>query len=411
MKIFLPLGKPYTNPIKYLLDLISKNQDVKFEIVFEKNNADFVISDDSDSKFPLALWFYELLSNKEADFNHLKIMPDDKPEIKTESGKVDLLATIFYLVNCLQEKNYSQENLDEYDRFPYEASLQKRFGIIEKNLVQDLINNVVSLMNLNPREIASRLILSHDIDLVNSGWKAMVFKREFYLFFKHLISFRSVWDNIPSIIDLHKRRGFVSTYYWITKKGRDPSGIRNADYRISSKEKELELIYESDSLNGLHKSTLDYSFKEELSESRFVQNHNRYHFLKFQPHRDWPILSDSSIKTDASLGFVNHYGFRNNFGSAFQPYDFRTETSMDIILIPMVFMDGTYTHKMKKPIHNLSKDCIDFLKSNTKNCTFSILWHNTSLSPVTSLGYVEAYEKILDYLESSAYEIVLPSDI
>ncbi|MBK8350056.1 MAG: hypothetical protein IPL08_21485 [Saprospiraceae bacterium] len=67
-----------------------------------------------------------------------EVLPDG-PVYKNQDGVPGWIETIFYYVNCVQELNLRSEDVDHWGRFRYDRSVQFQYGIIEKNLIGEII--------------------------------------------------------------------------------------------------------------------------------------------------------------------------------------------------------------------------------------------------------------------------------
>ena len=55
--------------------------------------------------------------------------------------EIDAIATIFYMINSLQELEPDDADLDDLGRFKYSSSYQFRFNNVNDNLVETIIND------------------------------------------------------------------------------------------------------------------------------------------------------------------------------------------------------------------------------------------------------------------------------
>jgi hypothetical protein len=138
---------------------------------------------------------------------------------------------------------------------------------------------------------------------------------------------------------------------------------------------------------------------------------NRYHYLKFNLPNGYDNIEESGLKLDASLGFAEHYGFRNGYGYPFHPYNISKNDKYSFLEVPLNIMDGTFQRYMKVPIEKTADTIIDFLETNNQNALLSILWHNTFFSNYKYKGYLKEYKKILKYLYDSKFHNINQSEI
>jgi len=180
---------------------------------------------------------------------------------------------------------------------------------------------------------------------------------------------------------------------------------------IIKEQKLLDLVEQSGLTSGLHKSCSEMSINQELKKGSFQTNYNRYHFLNFLPHKDWKKISESKLELDCSLGFAEHFGFRNSYGKAFQPFDIDKDEPYNFIEAPLNFMDGTFRKYMKIPTNAIANIIINFYEKNPTNCDFSLLWHNTYFSNYKYNSFLGEYKKILGYIYENKIECVTPNEL
>ncbi|MBK9744214.1 MAG: hypothetical protein IPO94_15250 [Saprospiraceae bacterium] len=191
------------------------------------------------------------------------------------------------------------------------------------------------------------------------------------------------YNNIDQIIELDKKYGFTSIFYWLPMRGKDANGIMNADYGIAKLVKMCAKTDANGCVNGIHKSSFPTTFSEEMSKFPSEVAHNRYHFLKFETHKAWKEIVSAGLKTDGSLGFAEHIGFRNSYGLPFVPYDMENDRPYTFLEIPLHVMDGTLTQYMGLESEEAFIRIKKFLKQNEHNSILSILWHNNEFTEYT----------------------------
>ena len=169
--VYIKPNEIYSKPIEYVLELISKNQQIRFIILNEKANSEIIfdIEDKSDKSVPIAGEFYtSLLSENKFNFEHYF---RDNCFIHDIHGSEDLIASIFYMVNCFQEFGNNRNTSDKFGRFAYEQSYQYRFKNIQENLVQQRIEKFCMdyIEGHSIRSFRTRIFVSHDIDTINGA--------------------------------------------------------------------------------------------------------------------------------------------------------------------------------------------------------------------------------------------------
>jgi peptidoglycan/xylan/chitin deacetylase (PgdA/CDA1 family) len=416
--VFVPNTQSFTKPIWYVLDLIGLNKNIYFKPVEKPQSAQLIVGEHIE----VATSFYENLHK--GIFSHECHFKNDC-FIRNTEGVIDYLATIFYVVNCLQEYNPSEGALDKYGRFRFSESFQYRFQNVTENLVQQCIDTFcerhIALKEYANKHQPSKILLTHDIDSLYGAWKNesrwalkkgrldLMLKFIFELFLQN-----HTWFNIDKILKIHTENDVKSTFFWIAEQGRGSFGIKNADYDIKALkiQEVLQNILSADFEIGLHKSSLKKSFFEEMKQ--LPTGHilaNRFHYLKFNVPQGWQDLEKDEMAFDASLGFAEAYGFRNGYGLPFQPFDWTQQRSLETLITPLNIMDGTLGDYMKIPVNQIQKHITDFLDKHKNDCLLTLLWHNTEFTQFSFKGYLDVYKGVLRYVKDNKMEVTTVKNI
>jgi len=331
---------------------------------------------------------------------------------------------IFYLVNCFNEYNAKSSNYDQLGRYKFSESPQKQNNITNNTVLNLIISSVKEDLFLQSffiiRNHKSYFYLSHDIDSVygslsQDGLWAIKKGRIDILLKLFINSFISnpEWFNFDLIMKAESEFDFKSTFYWLTNSGKIDKRQTNADYKISSKKiiSAINKISNNGFENGLHKSISKDSFNAELLKMPLKIIGNRYHYLKFKLPNAYKEIEESGLKLDASLGFAEHFGFRNGYGYPFHPYNLETNCLHSFLEVPLTIMDGTFQRYLKIPVSKTAETIIDFLEKHNQNALISILWHNTFFSNYKYKGYLNEYKKILSYLYDSKFQNINQGEI
>ncbi len=417
MKIYINPTSNYYFPILYVLKIMEKNKNVKFIFLENEEYADLIWDHLNENSQVIASEFYDKVQNDKSGLNHEFIFKSQTTVLNNQGHK-DVIATIFYLINCLQEFNLSSDFLDNYGRFKYEHSYQAKYNSIEENLVQKEIDLFFTLHNLKGIDNKSIFFISHDIDsiygsIIEDGFWALK-NLKINIVLKLIINEvlkRPDWKNIDKIININSEYDIRSTFFWLVNKGNGISGIKNADYRIEKEKNLLNLISKKGFTNGLHKSCSNMSIDSELNKGSIKEYFNRFHFLNFQTQKDWKKISESNLEFDSSLGFAERYGFRNSYGKSFQPFDIMNNKPFDFIETPLNFMDVTFHKYMKIQQNKIGDLIIDFIDKNQYNCDFAFLWHNNYFTNYKYKGFLEEYKKIIIYLNENKIETLNPREL
>ena len=411
MKIYIEPNKNFSAPLNYIIQLIKHHKNLALTIIPNRDSADLIISNNEEASYPIAFHFYDDL--EKGIYNHSSYFKEDCL-IRTGNNEIDYLSTIFYMINAVQE--YESKEVDKFERFPFEKSYQFRFDNIEENLVETYIAKFCQQIGIHKSEnVRSRIFISHDIDAVYGSLKHDSFwalkKGRIDLMFKIMLENviqKPHWLNIDKIINITSEYDFQSTFFWIATQGKDHLNIHNSDYDINDPKIQaaIKLSSQKGFDNGIHKSTLNYNFKEEMEMLPMNIQANRYHFLKFKLPQAWQAIEEAGLSIDASLGFAARMGFRNSYGLPFQPYNFETKKAFNFIELPLQIMDGSLSVYMKLPKEKIADRIINFIEKNNTNCVLSLLWHNTEFTDYQFNGYLEIYKKILLYFHENNFKSI-----
>lgn len=411
--VYIKHETSYYHPIKYVMGLIQRHSRDEICITEQATSDALIFDHENPNSEPVAIDFYAQYEDSTHPLSH-EIIFTEKPVIRINDIVEDLVSTIFYMVNCLQERNAPSSNIDHFGRYKYSASYQYRFNCAEDNLVLNYIKELLQRWGLEvapPR--TSNVFLSHDIDALDGSWKHIVYylvkQKRLITAFKALVrglTGTPFYRNIPELLALHKRFGIKSTFFFIPVQGRGQHRIQNADYDIDEESELLQLIKSQGHSFGLHKSSKTSTLKEELKQLPYPTEYNRYHFLSHQPHKDWDHIEAANIKVDASLGFAEHIGFRNSYGLPFHPYNPVTKEAFRFLEVPLMVMDGTLWDYMGLSAADLGERVIRFIDQHKTDCVISILWHNTSLTEYPYPGLLEPYIEVLAYLDKMRFEFI-----
>lgn len=403
MRIFIEPDRPWSGPVEHTWRIFARHSQLPVRIVKDPSEADRTHAVAGD--LPLARWFFERLRSGPIPHQEAFVR---EPRIVDERGNPDLIATAFYMLNGLQE--HSAAVFDDVGRFPYSASYQARFDVLEKDLVGACFDELARALDVGPpsrHPEPSRVFLSHDIDSVYGAYREDGFAalrqgrpaKTAQLILNAAVG-RPDWLNMDRIMDLEDEQGMRSTFYWLVCRGRLNAREANADYDIHDPRvrRTIERIHERGWENGLHKSISPLSAREEVTRLGFVPAGNRYHYLKFRIPDAFRELEDAGIQLDSSLGFAECPGFRNSYASPFQPYDIEHDRPFSLVEVPLHVMDGTFHSYMRWSPDHARDWILDFVTRHRHGKVITILWHNTFFGDLKYRGYLAVYRAVLTHL-------------
>lgn len=417
MKVFIQ--REFFPEIYYSWEAFAKNKSVSFTITDEQQNADLKITSDSDSDLYISNKFFSALKNRQ--LNHENILSENLL-VKDDSGRIDYLSSVFYLINSLQEMGSNA--IDEIGRFLFSKSYQQKFNCATDNIVQSyfdkMCTEIPQLKAFKENSKKTRIFLSHDIDTVNGallqdGYFALKKGRMDWLV---SLLFRNIfistdWLNIDKIMKIESEYDFKSTFFWLVNQGKVSGRLSNSDYDFKSKKivDTVLLVEKNKWNNGLHKSISDESFQDELRKLKTKTVANRYHYLRFTPHEDYPKIESAGLKFDSSLGFPDAIGFRNSYGLPFQPFNINERRKYSFVECPLHVMDTTYHFYLKRPPSEMVKDVKLFFEKNSRNCVISVLFHNNYFSEYKFGEYFKSIKELLSYFYDMKFATISPEQI
>lgn len=407
----------YKQELRHILYTISLCYDVKFAEANDPSQAQITIGSQEDDTIYFSNALFDVLYSDSPYF-------ECTAEVITIDGKEDILSTIFYLVNCLQELNPNPTSRDHFGRYKSSYSFQTTNGLMTENIVEGLIDRLILLLPgraaIHKKLNKSKIFLSHDMDtiygsLIQDTYWSVKNMRPFDIakvLLENTLKGPS-WLNIDRIMKIESEYDFHSTFFWLTEKGKTIKGLRNSDYDIGGPRvrQSIKTIEDKGWYNGLHKSIGTTSFSAEMNKVPAPVSSNRYHYLFFDVFRDFKEIEKAQIKLDCSLGFADQIGFRNGFGTPVHLFDIQRKIPYDFVECPLHCMDTTYLFYQKKSGDMFANDVIDFVEKNRFNCVLSLLFHNNYLSDYKYKEYLKAFKRLLGYFYENQYECITEKEI
>jgi hypothetical protein len=418
MKIYVEPERNFTEEIKYVWKILACHYKKKIDFVDDPAQGDILFDTSNASSLPISVSFYTAIHK--GVYPHPNFFKDDC-FVHDEQGRIDYVASIFYLINSIQE--YGATSLDAIGRFRYEDSYQKKFGCVTKNLVQECSEKLIHEYRLDDFKTPkrkTRFFLSHDIDSIHGALlqdglflaRRLRFLPMFQVMIRTVLG-RPDWFNMDKIMDLEDEYSFKSTFFWLANMGRINDEEVNADYDIAlgNVQAMIGQVGNRGWENGIHKSISPDSILQEIDNAMFTPVGNRHHYLKFTLPKLYQDLEASGLRMDASLGFAEELGFRNSYGLPFKPFDISNRKMYSFLEIPLHVMDGTLQKYKRIPLKETGDCIIRFIEENKEDCILSLLWHNTLFTDYKYAGYILEYRKVLAYLYENKFECMSASEI
>ncbi|MBT9394481.1 hypothetical protein KLP40_15015 [Hymenobacter sp. NST-14] len=337
----------------------------------------------------------------------------------------DLISAAFYLLSGWQE--FFSAERDQHGRFPYAASVQCRYGFVAVPVVNHYFEVLRAAVEhasgqaLRPRRWAGgatwAACITHDIDNLYSAWKEpakaalrrgrlLGFGRQLWRHFTQ----KDAWDNLELVQQTVAEYGAKSTFFFLPEHRQAPNGTPNADYQIQAISSRVEALEAAGSEVRLHASIgtatdLDHLTREAMVTLGTPTNVPgiRFHYLQWEPRVTPALLDDLAFEYDSTLGFAEHYGFRNSYCLPFQPFDFRTGRAHDFLEIPLNVMDATLHHPrylLLTPEEILPALRPMFREIERFGGVCTVLWHNENFDPANQRNGPREFQKLMEYLRS-----------
>jgi hypothetical protein len=326
---------------------------------------------------------------------------------------VDLLSSLWLTLSRFEETLAGER--DAHDRFTAAQSLAFKGGFLDRPVVDEFglaFEQVLKalLPGWRPNERKLQVKVSHDIDVVGIPvqWRTTL---------GHVLSrrnpqaaLRDILSTVASVrpaylqavldvVNLAAGHGLRSAVYWKTNEiGPLDSAY---DLRHPKLSRTLTELMETGAEMGVHPGYKTFLNPEKLrTEVETLRNvlgerefGGRQHFLRWSP-ATWYDWEQCGLGYDSSVGFADHIGFRAGTCFPYRPWLLDRNREADLLEIPLIVMDGTFTVYMKlarEKSLDIARACIDRCK--TVGGVFTFLWHNhTLLDP--DLRWL--YEQLLD---------------
>lgn len=358
----------------------------------------------------------------------LELLPEGRARIAT-----DVVSAAFYLLSGWQE--FYSDARDRHGRFPYAASVQSRYGFVAVPVVNyyfEVLRAAVEHAGgqpLPPRRWAEgrawAAFITHDIDNLYSAWKQpakaalrqgnlLQFGR---LLWQHLTR-KDAWDNLAEVQQTVAEYGAKSTFFFLPEHRKAANGTPNADYQVKQILPVMAALKRHGAEVALHGS-LGTSLDPDMLYDELVSFDSagwglRFHYLYWEPRVTPDLVDNLTNGYDSTLGFAEHYGFRNSYCLPFYPFDFSHGEAVDFLEIPLNVMDATLHHPQYLQL--APEEILPALRPMFREierfggvCT--VLWHNENFDPANTRNGPRAFRILMEYLRSRNPAFVNGSDI
>ncbi|MBF9143936.1 DUF7033 domain-containing protein [Hymenobacter properus] len=335
---------------------------------------------------------------------------------------VDVIAAAFYLLSGWQE--YFSPERDWHGRFPYAASVQKLFGFVAVPVVNyyfEVLKTAVEHVLGQPlpprrwRGAAFAGFITHDIDSLHGGWGTALrgaLRRGNPIEAGRTLLGKATgqpapWNNLEQVQATTASFGAPSTFFMLGSPQPAPNGTANADYSINSallyRLRQLEANGSETASHASYGTATDTArLQEEIGQYDGTRpNGNRFHYLCWEPRHTPKVVAQTGFRYDSTLGFAEHYGFRNSYCLPFFPFDFEHGQAHTFLEIPLNVMDATLHHPnylQLQPAEILPALRPMFREIERFGGVATVLWHNDHFDPANTTTGPRQFAEIMGYL-------------
>jgi len=337
---------------------------------------------------------------------------------------VDVVAAAFFMLSRWEET--VRPARDEHERFPAAASVAHQQGFLDRPVVDEYALILrqwlkVLLPGWEPRLRPFSVKLSHDIDSLGRfpNWP-----RAFRTVGRELIKRRNpslAWqfgvDAIAQVVAPDHTQFFQGIcslaewsrtcgiggdafYFMAAEPGPQDNGYDPASPLVKRCMAELrEQGFEIGLHAGYHTLNNPERLAAEKARLDAVLGETRYggrqHFLRFRVPHTWRYWEQVGLAYDSTMTYPGYAGFRCGTCHPFRPFDVEQNRELNLWERPLIVMDQTLRlyrelapEQGEKRIVELAQRC------RQVEGTFTLLWHNTSLSGEWR-PWVKAYRRVV----------------
>jgi len=343
----------------------------------------------------------------------------------------------FFMLNCMQERefekrygpihsNYSKIKGFDKELFRY-AWVNRIFLFLRRWAAVSQKADETRCFGELPKPI---IHISHDIDYIKheirlrikqggfniynslkNGYNLSIMKKGIKVLFLNY----NLKKSIEKSLEIDKSNNIQSVFYVFPgsfKKLKNP--IFNPSYSIKNDpyiKRLIKTILEYGNKLGIHPGYYCYKDAHSLIKYKVLMEDFlgiklikiRQHWLRFSFEKTWLAQEKAGFLEDSTLGFNDIPGFRNSSALRFHPYDFNKNSSLNIIEIPLILMDGhlyTYQHKDIFNIQKSISELIDEVKAVHGEA--SVLWHpHTLFEPFNT---IDGYEFLIKNIANDKFK-------
>ena len=340
------------------------------------------------------------------------------PALYGSGATIDVLGSLFFLLSRYEEAVEAKR--DDHSRFPSQASVLGRAGLLHRAIGNEYIECFWEAMNrswpgITRRERTFRVVPSHDVDCPSKFWKT--WRRTFRAVFHRLRTGRlregarhlwdrlgyqrwhrwedDPWDTISWLLETSEGAGWQSTFYYISEQThpiRDPGMPIEHGHVVD----QWQRIAATGHKLGVHPGYGTFNrpdlvasaagaLRSQMEKLEIRQDDlgGRQHYLRWESPLTARAYEAAGLSHDASMGFPEQAGFRAGVCYEYPWYDVQERRALGLRERPLILMDVTLSRPDYMGL-GLGEKGYHYARDLKDQCRrfrgdFSVLWHNSHL--------------------------------
>jgi hypothetical protein len=129
---------------------------------------------------------------------------------------------------------------------------------------------------------------------------------------------------------------------------------------------------------------------------------HRQHYLRMDYEKTMPIYEQAGLLYDATLGYTEKEGYRNDFSYPYHPYDCHSDKPFCYWELPLTLMDATllgYRHLDLVQAWQVIQGLLE--QARDKRGCVVVVWHNQAFFDGEFPGYTHLYLRMLGWIRDN----------
>jgi peptidoglycan/xylan/chitin deacetylase (PgdA/CDA1 family) len=248
-------------------------------------------------------------------------------------------------------------------------------------------------------------VISHDIDDLNIlDFNANLIKNPIKILktVGETIVKKGINKNyIPDLLNIEKQNDIKATYYFLPNYGKYQRYLPDIIKNVHQSNHEIGLHGDLHSAYNPKKLNKEKEVIEKIIGEKIQSG--RQHGLHFLTPQSWKYYENIGMTNDSTFYYNDEFGFRGGICLPYHPFDVITNKRINLLEIPMAFMDWTGLNK------NLDiqgfQQIIDQLKKAVEefNGCLVMNFHNRYFDPKNYPQIIKIFNNILEYTKREKY--------